>query len=127
LFVINGISGGPPPGSIKVTFDSGSKDVTLTFVETFQNPNASNAHYAIPITAANANYTLVGATAVLQDGTSYNNFVLSHGSCGSAPPPPPPPPPPSSTPELRSPLLFGVGAALIGGYGFLRRRRGSRP
>jgi hypothetical protein len=125
LFVINGISGGPPPGSIKVTFDAGSADVTLTFVETFQNPQASNAHYAIPITSANTNYTLDGATAVLQDGTTYNNFVLSHGSC-AAPPPPPPPPPQAGTPELDSLILFGAGAALVGGFGYLRRRHVSK-
>lgn len=38
--------------------------------------------HSSPVRSTNANWVLVGATAVMQDGTTYNNFVMSHGSCG---------------------------------------------
>ena len=117
LFVINGISGGPAPSSINVTFNDGSSNVQRNFL----NKPGSTAHYSFLIDATNVNWVVAGATAVLQDGTTYNNFVLSHGSCGSGPPPPPPPPP-GGTPELDT-LLLLVGGAVPVGVALLRRRR----
>lgn len=124
LFVINGISGGPAPDSIVVTFDNGSAD----FSQTFLNKPGSTAQYSLAVSSTNATWLVVGATAVLQDGTTYNNFVLSHGSCAGAPTGGgtggggTTPPPPSATPELDSIALFGVGLLGVGGYAMTRIR-----
>jgi len=143
LFVINGLSSNASrinsqgtvtyhayPNSISVSFDTSvNVDVPATGVEIFANPSSSNLHYSIPVTAANAQYTLDGATAVFGHSTdgsamTYSNFVLSHGPCATTPPPPPPPP--GATPELDSLVLFGGGAAGLAGYMLIRRRARKR-
>src|SRR6266851_5255624 len=132
LFVINGVSpAGTAPTSISVVFDTNGTptavDVALTFQQTFLNPPETTAHYSIPIDSTSAAYVFDGASAQLPVSTTYNNFVLSHGSCAGSTSitPPPPPPGPGATPELDSLALFGTGIIGLGGY-VLTRLRASR-
>jgi hypothetical protein len=137
LFVINGISpSGNAPSSISVVFDTNgsttASDVTLTFQQVFLNPKRTTAHYSIQIDSTNAGYVFDSASAQLLDGTSYNNFVLSHGSCAGTSTPPGGgtggggTPPPGATPELDSLALFGTGMFGLAGYA-ITRMRASRP
>jgi hypothetical protein len=128
LFTLSGTSAGQAPASITALFRVGSSLTTLNLAQTSNNPDGSLVRYSVPVTSGNADYRLVGALAMLQtesDDQTNISFSLTHGGCGTASTqgPPPPPPTPSSTPELGSLVLFGMGAASIGSYALMRRRR----
>ena len=134
LFVLNGVSpAGSAPSSIAVVFDKNGSptatDITLTFTETFLNPVRTTAHYAMPIESTTAGYVFDSASAQLPVGTSYNSFVLSHGSCAGSSTPPAGgaggggiTPPPTATPELDSVALLGTGLLGMAGYAVTRMR-----